>query len=482
MWTDGLHPPGRVTHVARAGGWDRRPGTACRAGTGVSRRIAVVSLVACTRRYAHTDPVLRALAHPVYRRLFLAQVVALAGTGLATVALGLLAYDLAGADAGAVLGTALAVKMVAYVVVAPLAAAAVARLPRRHVLVGADALRLVVALGLPFVDQAWQVYVLVFVLQASSATFTPTFQSVVPDVLPDEDDYTAALSLSRLAYDLEAVLSPVLAAALLLVVPSSALFLGTAAGFAGSAALVLATAVPARGRSVDDDGDDGPEAPFGRRARRGTQLLVRTPALRPVLALNLAVAAAGAFVLVQTVVVARSTFGAGEGAVAVLLAVNGAGSMAAAVLLPRVLRRTPERRVMLGGAALLAGATALVPLALGAPSAAGLAALGALWLVVGIGWSAVETPVGRIVRRSVPARDLPAAFAAQFSLSHACWLVTYPLAGWLGGAGALGPGGTAVLLAAVAAGAGVAAAALWPRATTHVTAPAAAAAEESVRS
>ncbi|MEK8225346.1 hypothetical protein NKG05_03230 [Oerskovia sp. M15] len=41
-----------------------------------------------------------ALAHPVYRRLFLAQVVALAGTGLATVALGLLAFDLAGANAG----------------------------------------------------------------------------------------------------------------------------------------------------------------------------------------------------------------------------------------------------------------------------------------------------------------------------------------------------------------------------------------------
>ena len=425
---------------------------------------------------------LRALSHPAYRRLFLAQVVALAGTGLATVALGLLAYDLAGADAGAVLGTALAVKMVAYVVVAPLAAAAVARLPRRHVLVGADALRLVVALGLPFVDQAWQVYALVFVLQAASATFTPTFQSVVPDVLPDEDDYTAALSLSRLAYDLEAVLSPVLAAALLLLVPSSALFLGTAAGFAGSAALVLATVVPARGRTAADD--DRPEAPFGQRARRGTLLLVRTPALRPVLALNLAVAAAGAFVLVQTVVVARSTFGAGEGAVAVLLAVNGAGSMAAAVLLPRVLRRTPERRVMLGGAALLAGATALVPLALGAPRTTGLVALGALWLVVGLGWSAVETPVGRIVRRSVPARDLPAAFAAQFSLSHACWLVTYPLAGWLGGTGALGPGGTALLLAVVAAGAGMAAALLWPR-TPDAPGPAGAApaaAEEAVRS
>lgn len=59
------------------------------------------------------------LKNRTYRHLFLAQVIALLGTGLATVALGLLAYDLAGADAGAVLGTALAIKMIAYTGVAP---------------------------------------------------------------------------------------------------------------------------------------------------------------------------------------------------------------------------------------------------------------------------------------------------------------------------------------------------------------------------
>ncbi|WP_245792382.1 hypothetical protein [Bowdeniella nasicola] len=67
---------------------------------------------------------------------------------------------------------------------------------------------LTVALGLPWVSEAWQIYVLIFVLQAASATFTPTFQAIIPEILPDERDYTAALSLSRLAYDLESVLSP----------------------------------------------------------------------------------------------------------------------------------------------------------------------------------------------------------------------------------------------------------------------------------
>ena len=57
-------------------------------------------------------------------------------------------------------------------------------------------------LALPFVTEVWQVYLLVFLLQSASAGFTPTFHATIPDVLTDERDYTNALSLSRLAYDL----------------------------------------------------------------------------------------------------------------------------------------------------------------------------------------------------------------------------------------------------------------------------------------
>ncbi|MCC0044450.1 MAG: MFS transporter, partial [Brucellaceae bacterium] len=69
------------------------------------------------------------LSNPAYARLFGAQVVALAGTGLLTIALGLLAFDLAGDKAGAVLGTALTIKMVAFVALAPVANALAVRLP-----------------------------------------------------------------------------------------------------------------------------------------------------------------------------------------------------------------------------------------------------------------------------------------------------------------------------------------------------------------
>lgn len=111
---------------------------------------------------------LAVLKNRTYRHLFAAQVIALVGTGLMTVALGLLAYELAGADAGAVLGTALAIKMLAYVGIAPIAQAFADRLPRRSLLVALDLIRAAVALCLPFVTEVWQIYLLIFVLQAAS--------------------------------------------------------------------------------------------------------------------------------------------------------------------------------------------------------------------------------------------------------------------------------------------------------------------------
>ncbi|WP_426366939.1 MFS transporter [Streptomyces sp. E-08] len=400
---------------------------------------------------------LSVLRNRTYRRLFAAQVVALGGTGLATVALSLLAYDLAGADAAAVLGTALALKMAAYVTIAPLAGALADRVPRRALLVSMDLARATVVLALPFVTRVWQVYVLILLLQAASAAFTPAFQATIPQVLPEERDYTEALSLSRLAYDLESLVSPVLAAALLTVVPYSWLFTGTAAGFLASALLVRTTTLPA------PPGAGGvPARRLYARVALGARLVLATPRLRALLALDLAVAAAGAVVLVDTVLLVRDTLGRSAGDVPLALGAYGAGSMAVALLLPRVLGRADDRAVMVRAAFVLPGALALLALGLtAAPGAGSWPALLAVWLVLGAAGSAVLTPGGRVVRRSAAGADLPAAFAARFSLSHACWLLTYPLAGVL--AAGAGPAVSAAVLAALALVGAVGAARLWPR-------------------
>lgn len=386
------------------------------------------------------------LRNPTFRHLFAAQLVALLGTGLATVALGLLAWQLAGDNAGAVLGTALAIKMVAYVMLAPVAAAIAERLPRRAFLVALDLIRAGVIACLPFVDQVWQVYVLIFALQAASAGFTPAFQAVIPDVLKDEDEYTNALSLLRLAEDLEQLASPILAALLLTVVSFPVLFAGTVVGFVASAILVTTARLPDRIRAENSQ--------FWADVTKGIRIYTRTPRLRGLMVMEAAVAAAGAMVYVNTVVLVKARLGLGEEAVALAFAGFGAGSMLAAFLLPRILTRLRDRPVMIGGAALMVAGVALVPLV------GSLASLIVLWAVIGFGFSLTQTPIGRIINRSAREADRGAVFAAQFALSHACWLVTYPLAGWVGAGAGLSV--AALVLAAIGAAGVVAVLRLWP--------------------
>lgn len=353
-----------------------------------------------------------------YRHLFAAQVIALFGTGLATVALSLLAFDLAGDKAGRVLGTAFTIKMVAYVCLAPLTAAITERLPRRAVLVGLDLIRASVALLLPFISEVWHIYVLIFALQAASAAFTPTFQATIPEVLPEEKAYTNALSLSRLAYDLENLLTPTVAAAVLLVASYQSLFIGTTLGFLASALLVLTVVLP----SPKPSGS----APFRKRLTSGLTIYLRTPRLRGMLAVYLSVASGGAMVIINTVVLVQGIYGLAPNDVAIALACFGGGSMVAALGLPAVLERIPDRTVMQAGAALMAVTMTTATLVSGYDLLLGL------WTIMGLGYGAAQTPAGRVLKRSAHAADRPALFAAQFALSHACWLLTYPLAGWLG--------------------------------------------------
>ena len=176
------------------------------------------------------------------------------GTGLTTVALALLAFELAGGDAGKVLGTALAIKMIAYVFFAPIAGAIAQKLPRRRFLVSLDAIRALFVACLPFVTQVWQIYVLIFLMQICSAGFTPAFQATIPDVLKSEGEYTKALALSRLAYDLESLASPALAAMALLFISFNGLFAVNAAAFVISAILIISTTLPQQSPALEADG------------------------------------------------------------------------------------------------------------------------------------------------------------------------------------------------------------------------------------
>ncbi|MDI5933982.1 hypothetical protein [Halomonas kalidii] len=158
--------------------------------------------------------------------------------------------------------------------------------------------------ALPFVTEVWQVYVLIFLL------------------------------------------SPMAAAALLMAMSFDALFLLNALAFLLSAALVVSVTLPSPRPVAHAPG-------VWRRVSHGMRIYLKTPRLRGLLALNLAVSAAGAMQIVNTVVVVRSTLGLGEREVALAFAAAGGGSMLVALMLPKVLEWVPERPVMLLGGALM---------------------------------------------------------------------------------------------------------------------------------
>jgi MFS family permease len=359
----------------------------------------------------------------IYYHLYAAQALALVSTGMATVALALLAYQLAGGDAGAVLGTALAIKVATYVVVTPVAAAFVERLPRRALMVCLDLIRAAVVLTLPFVTQVWEIYVLIFVFQAASAAFTPTYQATVPDLLRDEKEYTKSLTRTRLAYELEGLVSPALAAGLLLLVSFRGLFVSTMIGLLISAALILRVTLP--------DPTRRSRAGVMQRTTRGVRLFLATPPLRGLLALNLAVAAATAMVTVNTVVLVQAWLGLSERATALALVAFGVGSVAGAIAVPRLVAARSYRATMLAGGSIAAAGLLLgilVP---------GYLILLALWFGLGLGCALATTAAGNLLVRSAAPVDRQPAYAAQFALSHACLLITYPLAGWLGASAGL---------------------------------------------
>ena len=387
------------------------------------------------------------LAYPAFRALFAAQILSLLAIGLLTMGLALAAYAIGGtAAAGRILGLFLALKMIAYVGLAPFAETLLAGRPRKPVLIGLDLARMLLLLPMALADETWQLAALAFAFFAVSAAFTPLYQATIPDLLPETGTYTRALALSRVAYTLEAVLSPVLATALLQFLTAEQLFPAAALAFVGSIlALARARIPPARAAAL---------LPFRLRALKGLRLYTRSARLRGLLLVHLALSMPLAWVLVNGVAHAGLHFADAERQYPLLMAGFGVGSALGALLVPRLLERTSERRLMLTGVLAFAALAGGVPLGLPPAAHPGL------WAGFGLAASLVLTPGGLVLVRASAAEHRPAVFAAHFSLSHAGWLLAYPLAGWL--AAGLGLATSLLVLAALGLAIAAVAARIWP--------------------
>ncbi|WP_426491451.1 MFS transporter [Hymenobacter sp. 102] len=287
------------------------------------------------------------LRNPVFARLYAAQTISLFGDALTWVGLALLAYELGGAESAGVLAFALTLRVTAFVVLSPLAGLLADRFNRKIIMVTADAVRMMVIALLPFVTQVWQVYALMFTVNAFTAFFTPTFQATLPAVTTDEE-LAPALSLASATQELLGVLGPGLAGGVAVLLGARDIFFVDAVSFLLSGVLILT--LPARLRAENENQDE--QRITVPNLLVGTRRLWSDGPMRYALLLELGAAVSGALILVNTVGDVKGRLGLGDAAYGWVMAAFGIGATAAALLAGGLAKRVAHATFLLAGALL----------------------------------------------------------------------------------------------------------------------------------
>ena len=368
---------------------------------------------------------LSVLSEKSFRNLFFAQNFSLLGSGLATIAISLLAFDLTGQNAALILSGLFTIKMLVYVIFSPFAGAIADKFDTKKYLIIQDVIRAIAAFGLIFVSEIWHLYIIIVLIYLSTAAFTPIYQSAIPKIFKDETDYTKALSLFRIAQDMENILSYALATLLLLFLNYNLLFVGTFIGYFVSALLISGIIFPFLSKTSGEK-----ENNFSINLTLGIKRYLSISELRGLMFLNLAVSAGGSMVLVNTIILVRLSLELSEIAFSITMLTFGAGCIFAAIIIPYLSKEMTASRIMLVGSSLLP----IVFVAL----AYWLILFDFIWFVLllawfisGFGYTLLLTPMGRVIRMVSSVDEFSQVYSAQFSLSHLCWLFMYPLSGYL---------------------------------------------------
>lgn len=354
--------------------------------------------------------------HRVFQQLFWAHALSLVGSGLTSVALGLLAHELVGASASTVLGITLAIRIIVIVVCSPWTGRIAARWGARRMMVVSDIARAGLMVGFLCADAVWQIYVLAVFLNLGSAIFTPIYRAVIPEVVTPAQ-YPRAVAIGSIAYDASNILGPSLAALVIATVGFRGIFVVDAITFLVSAALLFG--LPRLAMEMRPK-----EAKSKVSATHGMTAMFRRAPLRDSLYFALQTSVAGAFVIVASVDFVKNELRLSDTAYAWMMASFGIGSVCGALGYSRMTVIGRDRSVHLAGPAMI--------LALAAAAAfGGYAPVVAAWWFIGAGYSILGIRGSELLASNSEGEERPDIYAAHFALSHAGWGLTYPLAGIL---------------------------------------------------
>jgi MFS transporter, NRE family, putaive nickel resistance protein len=353
-----------------------------------------------------------------YARLYAAQTISQVGDALTWVGLALLAYHIAGGkDTATVLGMGLSIRVATFVLVSPLAGVLADRINRKWLLVGCNFGRMLVMVCMPFVEQIWQLYGLIFLLNLQTAFYTPTLQASIP-LLVKPDQVNKAFALSSATSELIGILGPGLAGVLAGLIDGKNLFFIDAVSFLLSGILILGLPKLQAARSdLQNSTWQG--------IRDGSARLWRDRPIRFALLMELVAAISGALVLVQTVTRVRTNLELGETEFGWVMAAYGLGATLASVAIGQWGKHSSPTRFILWGALLTTFSVLL-------GDTASLYPMMALWLVAGVGQNWVNLPTETLLAERTESTALGRVYGAHFAWSHLWWAFAYPVAGFLG--------------------------------------------------
>lgn len=173
-----------------------------------------------------------------FRRLWLAQIISEIGDWFYALAVYGLILELTGS--AKLVGLAVVLQVLPQTLVAPIAGVVNDRLRRKHVMIAADLIRMVVVLGVMLVrtrEMVWLVYPLLFVETLGWAFFEPGRTAVVPSIT-GEDDVILANTMMASTWSFCLAIGSALGGVVAALLGRDAVFLLNALSFLGSAALL----------------------------------------------------------------------------------------------------------------------------------------------------------------------------------------------------------------------------------------------------
>lgn len=362
------------------------------------------------------------LKNPTFARLYTAQSISLLGDALTWLGLALLAVELAGDNAPAILATALTCRIVAFIVCAPFVGMIADKFDRKLILISTHLVRMLLVGLLPFVQTIWQLYAIVLVINVFHACFTPTYQASIP-IVTQPQEYAPAMALASVTYQTLSMIGPGLAGVMAGWLGTRTIFWLDSGSFLLAALVILSVRQPL---TVDISSPEiAPQASYFSRLTIGTRLLFGDGLLRYALALQLVGAIIGGQVLVNTVSYVRSILQLGDREYGWAMMAFGVGMVIAALIVAKTQIYLARHWLMLGGGCLMV-------IAMFFADRSSFIGLILLWLCVGIGKNAIDLPTQIAIGDRIPKHQQGQVYAAHFAWSHLWWGFAYPVAGWLG--------------------------------------------------